>query len=130
MVRKRKSSDQAGCKNDLIERLVKHEEQLPTGESDNLAIMAKRIKYKHENESEAIGRAKTALEEEEFGIATTDEKSIGNDLGLHIAEAAHETSMLRETLSTLRETCNETRREASVATIKKPSRPRFDSRRQ
>lgn len=62
---------------------------------------------------------------------TTDQKkNIGNCLGLHIAQVAHEASMLRETLSTLRETCNETRREASVATIKKPSRPRFDSRRQ
>lgn len=74
--------------------------------------MGKRIK--HENESETIERA---IEEEEFGIATTDQKNIGNDLGLHIAEAAHEASMLRETLSTLRQTFHETRREASVATM-------------
>ena len=43
--------------------------------------MVKRIKSKHENKY--------------------------NSLGLHIADAAHEASMLREALSTLRETCNE-----------------------
>ena len=54
--------------------------------------MVKRIKSKHENKY--------------------------NSLGLHIADAAHEASMLHETLSTLRETCNESRREASVVAMK------------
>ena len=54
--------------------------------------MVKRIKSKHENKY--------------------------NSLGLHIADAAHEASMLHETLSTSRETCNESRREASVVAMK------------
>lgn len=54
--------------------------------------MVKRIKSKHENKC--------------------------NSLDLHIANAAHEASMLRETLSTLREACNESQREASVVAMK------------
>ena len=104
-----------------LPRVQLRDEESPANESDDLVILAKRIKLRHESDQVTIQRARRALTQamdEEFCITMTDRKTTGDPLGLHIAGEAQEANSLRDILSSLKETCDQTRRDAYIATIK------------
>lgn len=97
------------------------EDESPPNETDDVVILVKRTKHRNESEEHTMERVRMALKEalsDEFSTTTTEQKTIGNALGLNIAGEAKEANTLREILSSLKETCDRTRHEAYITTRK------------
>lgn len=94
-----------------LPRVQLRDEESLANESDDLVILAKQIKLRHESDQDTIQRARRALTQamdKEFCITMTDRKTTGNPLGLHITGEAQEVNSLQDILSSLKETCDQT----------------------